>query len=129
MNIKYIRLNIKNQRKAAGITQKDMANRLFMDERTYSKIERGEKKSIDIALLAAIADILHTNIPALIICPEGELDEDHWEEQSRALSQDLMAPSIQDYSELLKEIRNLKQEIVEIRNLQKETLDFIKITT
>lgn len=66
MDLHQVRSNIRLLRKSKGITQKEIACRLFMDERTYSKIERGEKKSIDVGLLTAIADILHTDITSLL---------------------------------------------------------------
>lgn len=66
MDLYQVRNNIKLLRKSKGITQKEIACKLFMDERTYSKIERGEKKSIDIRLLTAIADILHADIKSLL---------------------------------------------------------------
>ena len=66
MNTKFVLENIKKRRKALGLTQKDVANELFMDERTYSKIERGCKKSIDLALIFELSRILDISIVALL---------------------------------------------------------------
>ncbi len=62
MNISFVLENIKKRRKALGLTQKDVALRLFMDERTYSKIERGCKKSIDLTLIFNLAEILEIDV-------------------------------------------------------------------
>lgn len=66
MNTKIVLDNIKKRRKALGLTQKDVANRLFMDERNYSKIERGCKKSIDLNLVFNLSEILETSIVELL---------------------------------------------------------------
>lgn len=66
MDITFIREKIKLLRRTKGITQKEMGNRLYMDERSYAKIERGEKKSIDILLLTSIADKLNVDIETLL---------------------------------------------------------------
>lgn len=72
MDIYHIRNNIKLLRRSRGITQKEIAVKLFMDERTYSKIERGEKKSMDIRLLSSIADILETDVFTLLRSPSAQ---------------------------------------------------------
>lgn len=66
MDITYIREKIKLLRRTKGITQKEMGSRLYMDERSYAKIERGEKKSIDILLLTSIADKLNVDLETLL---------------------------------------------------------------
>ena len=66
MNTKIVLDNIKKRRKALGLTQKEVANRLFMDERNYSKIERGCKKSIDLNLIFSLSEILEASIVELL---------------------------------------------------------------
>jgi len=70
MILSYVRFNIKRLRRIKGTTQREMALRLYMDERTYAKIERGVNKSMDIRLLSAIADILETDVPSLLQNPQ-----------------------------------------------------------
>lgn len=62
MNISFVLENIKKRRKALGLTQKDVALKLFMDERTYSKIERGCKKTLDLILIFNLAEILQIDV-------------------------------------------------------------------
>lgn len=116
MDLNFIRQNIKNRRKSVGITQRDMANRLFMDERTYSKVERGEKKSMDITLLASIADILNTDVPTLMQDPAKKTVE--------VLPIHL---SSKEYQELVEEIRLLKKDIKEMIECHKEALEALTV--
>jgi transcriptional regulator with XRE-family HTH domain len=77
MNTKIVLDNIKKRRKALGLTQKDVANRLFMDERNYSKIERGCKKSIDLSLIFSLSEILETSIVTLLTEDQKETMEEN----------------------------------------------------
>ena len=45
-----------DMRKAAGLTQMEVAERLHMDRSYYSRIERGER-SVDVELLDAVAEM------------------------------------------------------------------------
>ena len=66
---------IKAHRKEQGLTQKELANSLFMDERNYAKIERGQKKTLDVILLLSIAEALEVDIVKLIKNNESILKE------------------------------------------------------
>jgi transcriptional regulator with XRE-family HTH domain len=78
--------NIKNKRKLLGITQKEMASKLYMDERTYSKIERGGKKTVDIAFISTIAELLQTDIATLLESPaEDWTGSNNWPVQESSL--------------------------------------------
>jgi transcriptional regulator with XRE-family HTH domain len=123
MDLNFIRQRIRNLRKTAGITQRDMANRLFMDERTYAKMERGEKKSMDITLLAAIADILRIDVPTLITNPRADESGELLPAQPRGALQEP-----HDHYELLDEIRQLKLEVRELARSQRELLELLKVT-
>lgn len=62
MEADFVLENLKKRRIALGMTQKDIALKLFMDERTYSKIERGLKKSLDLNMMFSLAEILGTTV-------------------------------------------------------------------
>jgi len=72
MDAQDIRFNIKLLRRQKGITQKMIAEKLYIDERTYAKMERGENKLIDIRMLHAIAQILGVEVGALISTPTSK---------------------------------------------------------
>lgn len=127
MNLNHLRCNIKNIRKIKGITQREMASKLFMDERSYSKIERGEKKSIDIVLLASIADILGTNICVLIEDPE-ELNIGHEEFSNFHNESNHQLPALSK-ADIVLELSLLKEEVKELIACHKEALEFIRSVT
>ncbi|KAA5534635.1 helix-turn-helix transcriptional regulator [Taibaiella lutea] len=105
MDSSQIRRNIKRLRNAKGLTQKEMAKALFMDERTYSNFERGIKKSIDVKLLFAISDILQMDICNLIINPAKE--------------KEVLAE--ERFQNILNEINNLKALFLsELKEIKKE---------
>lgn len=56
---------IKEARKAAGITQKELGTAVGKGESTISEWESG-KRSPDVELLPVIADCLHTTVAALV---------------------------------------------------------------
>lgn len=126
MDLNAIRCNIKRLRKSARITQKEMAFKLFMDERTYSKFERGENKSMDIRLLASIASILEIDLPVLLQSASEQ-------ERSTLTSDNGHVPDNHYPSHQLKtadieqEIRTLKEEVRALILYHKEALKLIKI--
>ena len=131
MELTSIRCNIKRLRKLAGITQKEMAAKLFIEERTYSKIERGEQKSMDIRFVASIADILHTKVCALLQNPVEQPAEQALvtvEEAQESLQEHAcgMHASRPRQTDIAIEIRMLKEEIKELIVYHKETLELLK---
>lgn len=129
MNLSYIRSNIKKLRRAKGTTQREMALRLYMDERTYAKIERGVNKSMDIRLLSAIADILETDVSSLL---EDPLVPTNSSEKSGAIPESGNVPSqnnlpTQEHAVLLHEIMSLKAEIKELIEFQKRAMKLLKL--
>ena len=129
MNLSYIRSNIKKLRRAKGTTQREMALRLNMDERTYAKIERGVNKSMDIRLLSAIADILETDVSSLL---EDPLVPTNSSEKSGAIPESGNVPSqnnlpTQEHAVLLHEIMSLKAEIKELIEFQKRAMKLLKL--
>jgi len=124
MDLNYIRLNIKNKRRAAGITQREMSTKLFMDERTYSKIERGEKKSVDIGLLSSIADILGTDINTLMIDPakRNDLEDVIAVQKANALQNS----ANEEQRNMMAEIKALQDEVRELILCHKQTMDLLK---
>lgn len=66
MNNDLILNNIRQQRIAQKIKQKDMAKRLNIDPRTYSKIENGKRQNLDVTLLKQIAEALETPLSLLL---------------------------------------------------------------
>jgi transcriptional regulator with XRE-family HTH domain len=129
MNLSYIRSNIKKLRRAKGTTQREMALRLYMDERTYAKIERGVNKSMDIRLLSAIADILDTDVASLL---EDQLTESPLKEKMAARSEPVKAPVPDSPPDpgnaaLLQEIIALKADIRELIEFQKRAMKLLKL--
>jgi len=61
--------NIKTLRKRHQLTQKDMAAKLNIAERTYQRFENGERKTLDLALLQRVCDVLRAS-PAEILDPQ-----------------------------------------------------------
>ncbi len=61
--MKYER--IRNLREDMDLTQQDMADKLFINRRTYSSYETGAR-SIPIETLSNIADIFNTSVDYLI---------------------------------------------------------------
>ena len=121
MDLNSIRCNIKRLRKSARITQKEMAFKLFMDERTYSKFERGENKSMDIRLLASIAALLEIDLPVLL---RDTSDQEAHSGQVESLNQNAHSASFS--TDIEKEIRTLKDEVHELISYHKETLKLLK---
>ena len=129
MNLSYIRSNIKKLRRAKGTTQREMALRLYMDERTYAKIERGVNKSMDIRLLSAIADILDTDVASLL---EDQLTESPLKEKMTSRSEPVKAPVPDSPPDpgnaaLLQEIIALKADIRELIEFQKRAMKLLKL--
>lgn len=121
MDLNSIRCNIKRLRKSARITQKEMAFKLFMDERTYSKFERGENKSMDIRLLASIAALLEIDLPVLL---RDTSDQEAHSDQEDSPNQNTHPSSFS--TDIEKEIRTLKDEVHELISYHKETLKLLK---
>src|SRR5690349_7289000 len=117
MELTAIRCNIKKLRKLAGITQKEMAAKLFIEERTYSKIERGEQKSMDIRFVASIADILHTKVCTLLQDPTEQARQPIAVPEVTEIAEDhscgMAVPKTKQWDIAL-EIRMLKEEIREL---------------
>jgi transcriptional regulator with XRE-family HTH domain len=107
MDITFIREKIKLLRRTKGITQKEMGNRLYMDERSYAKIERGEKKSIDILLLTSIADKLNVDIEILL----GKESPPPAEHVNDALTDLGINSLIESQKALREEIQQLKDQV------------------
>jgi transcriptional regulator with XRE-family HTH domain len=130
MNLSYLRSNIKKLRRAKGTTQREMALRLYMDERTYAKIERGVNKSMDIRLLSAIADILGTDVASLL--EEDQLNTDITKEATGGnLESGSSIPEnnhpLPGNATLLQEIMALKIQIQELIEVQKRAIELLKL--
>jgi transcriptional regulator with XRE-family HTH domain len=131
MNLSHIRSNIKKLRRAKGTTQREMALRLYMDERTYAKIERGVNKSMDIRLISAIADILDTDVVSL-------LKDSHTHSETISQEQTVESPESEktftgnnvpnhEHAKLLQEIMALKAEVRELIAVQKKAMKLLKL--
>jgi transcriptional regulator with XRE-family HTH domain len=129
MDICHIRNNIKLLRRSKGITQKEIAVKLFMDERTYSKIERGEKKSMDIRLLSSIADILETDVFTLLQSPSTNTESIH--NQHPVMVDDEMYSHIhslqQTQMDLMLEIKHIEESISQLINVNQTTLNQLRL--
>lgn len=123
MDIYYVRNNIKTLRKEKGITQKEIAARLYMDERTYARIERGEKKSMDLLLLSSIADLLETTVTDLLaprIAGAG-LGEN--------LLTDHMDQLRQNQAKMLQHMKGLEEKLNRLLDVQSAAMELIKAAT
>lgn len=129
MDICHIRNNIKLLRRSKGITQKEIAVKLFMDERTYSKIERGEKKSMDIRLLSSIAEILETDVLTLLQSPPTNTEPIH--NQHPVMVDDEMYNHIhslqQTQMDLMLEIKHIEESISQLINVNQTTLNQLRL--
>lgn len=130
MNLSYIRSNIKKLRRTKGTTQREMALRLYMDERTYAKIERGVNKSMDIRLLSAIADILETDVSTLLQNPisvASEMAHDNpWKSPEPEKIPVQSNVSHQENVNLLQEILSLKEEVRALMEFQKRAMRLLR---
>lgn len=61
-----IRQHIRSLREAAGMSQNDIASKLGIDPRNYARLERGERKQLDLQLLVAIATALELDLLVLL---------------------------------------------------------------
>ena len=130
MNLSYIRSNIKKLRRTKGTTQREMALRLYMDERTYAKIERGVNKSMDIRLLSAIADILETDVSTLLQNPisvASEMAQDtSWKSPETEKAPVKSNDSRDENVSLLQEILSLKEEVRALMEFQKRAMRLLR---
>lgn len=130
MDICHIRNNIKLLRRSRGITQKEIAVKLFMDERTYSKIERGEKKSMDIRLLSSIADILETDMFTLLKSP-GIFTQEQSHNLHPVVADDEMYNHIhtlqQAQMDMMLEIKHIEESISQLINVNQTTLNQLRV--
>jgi transcriptional regulator with XRE-family HTH domain len=130
MNLSYIRSNIKKLRRTKGTTQREMALRLYMDERTYAKIERGVNKSMDIRLLSAIADILETDVSTLLQNPisvASEMAQDNsWKSPEPEKAPAKSNVSHDENVSLLQEILSLKEEVRALMEFQKRAMRLLR---
>ncbi len=122
MDINYIREKIKSLRLARGITQREMGDRLYMDERTYGKIERGEKKSIDILLLTSIADKLNVDLETLL----GKENTATAEQAAATTGSPDIHSLVEAHQALREEIQQLKDEIKTMISSHQEALRILR---
>lgn len=129
MDICHIRDNIKRLRRSRGITQKEIAVKLFMDERTYSKIERGEKKSMDVRLLSSIADILETDMFTLMKSPSDPTEQLH--NLHPVMVDDEVYNHIhtlqQAQMDMMLEIKHIEESISQLINVNQSTLNQLRM--
>lgn len=101
--------NIKQLRKSKGLTQKDIAAKLLINERTYSKFERGEKKTIDIKFLTSVAKALEIDVVSLIKV----------EKEIEAPVLPLPSKDYYLFLQILKQLKQSKYEIIrEVKQLE-----------
>lgn len=75
MNIKNINVSeigqrIKKFRNAQDMTQQEVALKLRIEARNYAKIERGERKILDVLLMLEIAFLLNADLMELLVGEE-----------------------------------------------------------
>ena len=118
--------NIKKHRNNSGLTQKELSKALFMDERNYGKIERGNKKSIDIILLIEIANVLKVNIVDLLGIKKNQTKA--IEDAARTESAHIKKEDVEDYimglkkdtEAILAEHKSLKEMIYSLKEQIKD---------
>lgn len=80
-----IGLNIKREREKAGLTQEILSEKIGLDSKTLSKIERG-KVGISIATLSQICDVLCVSSSVILNRPSNGADIRGLTEQLEALT-------------------------------------------
>lgn len=80
INIKAILVYIKYLRIYKGISQKKMADLLYVDLRTYTRFERGENKTFDLHFLNDIARILDTDLITMLAPNHNVIDQNEQSE-------------------------------------------------
>lgn len=132
MDAQDIRFNIKLLRRQKGITQKLIAEKLFIDERTYAKMERGENKLIDIRMLQSIAEILEVEVPELITVPTSNNLPKKKKENNKPIPNIDLGNIQRNQVKIFEQLGALLQRIDDLAEYQKKTVasiaQFIMLT-
>lgn len=128
INLADIGQRIKKQRHAKDLTQQEVAHQLCIEVRNYAKIERGERKILDVLLILDISHILDIDIMELLT---GEKTKNHWDDLTDTLLGDQTNSSQLPLDErIISVIRELKTTIQEIDQKQQQLQrNFNKILT
>lgn len=94
-------LQIVKLRRIRKLTQQDMADELGISQRTYSRIESGDKK-LDIDTLRTIAQILQVSLIELLVENEKILDSKKLDENERQLFRKILNKQNEEISFLRK---------------------------
>lgn len=114
-----IRKRIRSLREAAGMSQADLAFKLGIDERSYARLERGERKQLDLHLLMAVAsamdmDLLNLLAPVLRTQPQSPekaiIPEEASNDQSQKSHYEYIIAQLMDIIESQKRIIEEKNE-------------------
>jgi len=128
INLTDIGQRIKKYRHARNLTQQEVAMQLCIEVRNYAKIERGERKILDVLLILDISYILEVDLMELLTGEKTKIPQDGL---SDALLSNQMLSNQQPVDEriisVIQELRTTIQEIDQKQHqLQK---DFNKILT
>jgi len=128
INVSEIGQRIKKFRNARGLTQQEVAQKLRIGVRNYAKIERGERKILDVLLILEIAVLLNADLMELLI--GGEKTSLLQAEKIKGYLQEHPLPEKQPNELIISIISELEAIIRDVdqkqRQLQK---DFNKILT
>lgn len=94
-------LQIVKLRRIRKLTQQDMADELGISQRTYSRIESGDKK-LNIDTLGTIAQILQVSLIELLVEDEKILDSKKLDENERQLFRKILNKQNEEISFLRK---------------------------
>lgn len=125
INLSDIGQRIKKYRHAKAMTQQEVAQKLCIEVRNYAKIERGERKILDVLLILDISYILEVDIMELLT---GEKSKTLQSVVSDALLSDSPLPNQPINERIISVISELKTTINEIDQKQHQLQkDFNKI--
>ncbi len=137
MDNNSVKENIKKTRRASGLSQSDMADRLGLSRTAYNNLEQGETKLIS-SKVEQIAEILNTTSEELVLgykpfrkdsgklkdihaefdAAKAEMVRRHTEEISKLQKQ---VETLSEYVEILKDSNRTKDEIISM--LKKKLAD------
>jgi transcriptional regulator with XRE-family HTH domain len=69
--IRIVATNVRSMRKAAGLSQEELADRAGVDRTYVSQVER-QLRNVTILVLAQLAQALRTTPDSLLVPPEGQ---------------------------------------------------------
>jgi transcriptional regulator with XRE-family HTH domain len=118
MNI-AMRTKIKTLREGKGLSQRQMAEQLHMDERNYKRIENGEKKTMDTELLFRIAELLEVDATELLVNETTNIENNDIHDNETSIvggDQHIHNAFPDELKEAYKDMMQLMRELIDEKN-------------